>query len=94
MPKLRSAVIVHNGQPVNTVVLPPDPTAASDYCANYDGVCVIFDPSDEYGTETITLTGCIAVEVTELDPKPGVDSGWTYVDGAWVEPPAEIDETE
>jgi hypothetical protein len=27
------------------------------------------------------------VEVTGLDPMPGVDSGWTYVDGVWVAPP-------
>ena len=26
------------------------------------------------------------VEVTGLDPMPGVDTGWTYVGGAWVPP--------
>jgi len=27
------------------------------------------------------------VEVTGMDPMPGVDNGWTYVDGAFVAPP-------
>ena len=27
-----------------------------------------------------------AVEVTALDPQPGVGTGWTYVKGAWVAP--------
>ena len=27
------------------------------------------------------------VEVTGLDPMPGVDSGWTYVKNKWVAPP-------
>ena len=27
-----------------------------------------------------------AVEVTGLDPMPGVGAGWTYVKGAWVAP--------
>jgi len=27
-----------------------------------------------------------AVEVTGLDPMPGVDNGWTYVKGDWVAP--------
>jgi hypothetical protein len=27
-----------------------------------------------------------AVEVTGLDPMPGLGLGWTYVDGAWVAP--------
>jgi hypothetical protein len=27
-----------------------------------------------------------AVEVTGLDPMPGVGTGWSYVDGVWVAP--------
>lgn len=27
-----------------------------------------------------------AVEVTNLDPMPGVNMGWAYVDGSWVAP--------
>ena len=27
------------------------------------------------------------VEVTGMDPRPGVGNGWTYVDGAFVAPP-------
>lgn len=27
-----------------------------------------------------------AVEVTGLDPMPGVGNGWTYTDGVWVAP--------
>jgi hypothetical protein len=34
----------------------------------------------------ITLTGCLAVDVTGLDPQPGLGTGWTYVNGAWVAP--------
>jgi hypothetical protein len=86
MPKMRVAVIVHNGVPVNTVVLSPDPVAAAAYCAAFDGLCVIRDPDDEYGTEFVTLTGCVAVEVTDLAPQPGVGTGWTYVEGEWVAP--------
>jgi hypothetical protein len=88
MPKMRTAMIVHAGVPVNAVVLPPDPAAAAAYCANFHGVCVVPDPEDEYGTESLTLTGCVALEVTGMDPKPGLGSGWTYVDGEWVAPPA------
>lgn len=28
-----------------------------------------------------------AVEITDLNPKPGLGNGWTYVDGAFVPPP-------
>jgi len=31
-----------------------------------------------------------AVEVTGLDPMPGVGTGWSYTDGAWVAPVLEI----
>jgi hypothetical protein len=83
---MRTAIIVQAGQPVNVIVLSPDPAAAAAYCANFDGTCVISDPSDEYGTDFVTLTGCVAVEVTGMDPMPGVGSGWTFVGGEWVAP--------
>jgi hypothetical protein len=88
MTLLRSAIIVHGIQPVNAIVLPADASAAAAYCANFDGVCVVRDSEDEYGTEWLTLTGCLAVEVTGMDPMPGLGSGWSYVDGEWVAPPA------
>jgi hypothetical protein len=92
MPQLRTAIIVHGVEPVNTVVLSPDAAAAAAYCANFDGKCVVADSSDEYGTEFVTLTGCVAVEVTGMDPMPGVGSGWTFVDGEWVAPAEPDDE--
>jgi hypothetical protein len=87
MPKMRIAIIVHGTEPVNAVVLPPDPSAAAAYCTDFDGVCIVPDPDDEYGTDFLTLTGCVAVEVTDMDPRPGVGSGWTFVDGEFVAPP-------
>jgi hypothetical protein len=30
-----------------------------------------------------------AVEVTGLDPMPGIGTGWSYSDGVWVEPEPE-----
>jgi hypothetical protein len=86
MPQLRTAIIVHGTEPVNTVVLSPDAAAAAAYCVNFDGNCVVPDPTDEYGTDFVTLTGCVAVEVTGMDPMPGVGTGWAYVDGEWVAP--------
>jgi hypothetical protein len=86
MPALRTAIIVHGVEPVNVIVLPADASAAAAYCADFDGKCIIPDPEDEYGTEFVTLTGCVAVEVTGLDPMPGVGTGWTYVGGEWVAP--------
>jgi hypothetical protein len=87
MPKMRTAIIVYGTEPVNAVVLSPDPAAAAAYCTNFTGVCIVPDPADEYGTEFLTLTGCVAVEVTHMEPKPGVGSGWTFVDGEFVAPP-------
>ena len=73
------------------VVLPSNPAAAALYCANFDGNCVVPDVSDEYGTTFVTLTGCVAVEVTGMDPLPGVNSGWTYEAGEWVAPPEPVE---
>jgi hypothetical protein len=88
MPQLRTAVIVHDTVPVNVVVLSPNPADAAAYCDNFDGVCIVADPEDGYGTGFVTLTGCVAVEVTGMDPTPNVGTGWSYVDGEWVAPPA------
>ena len=84
MAKMITAVIVKGAEPVNTIVL--DAVNSADWFANYDGTCVIPDPEDDFGTDFITLTGCIAVDVTGLDPMPGVGNGWTYVDGEWIAP--------
>jgi hypothetical protein len=92
MPQLRTAIIVHGIEPMNTVVLDPDPVAAAAYCANFDGKCVVPDPTDEYGTEYVTLTGCVAVEITGINPMPSVGTGWTFVDGEWVAPAEPDDE--
>jgi hypothetical protein len=86
MPQLRTAIIVHGTEPVNIVVLPPDPAGAAAYCSTFDGVCVVPDPSDEYGVDFLTLTGCVAVEVTGLDPMPSVGTGWTLVGSEWIAP--------
>jgi hypothetical protein len=86
MPQLKTAIIVHDTTPVNTVVLPPSAEDAAAYCANFDGICIVPDPDDGYGTDFLTLTGCVAVEVTGADPMPGVGTGWTYVDGEWLAP--------
>jgi hypothetical protein len=91
MPKIRTAIIVYGETPVNTIVLSETPEEAANYCANFDGNAVILDLEDEYQTQFINLTGCIAVEVTGLDPMPGVDSGWLYVNGGWVAPEATVD---
>ena len=88
MPKMRVALIVHGDEPVNAIVLPADAAAAAAYCAAFDGRTAIPDPDDEYGTAFLTLTGCVAVEVTDEDPRPGVGTGWKFVDGVWVAPPA------
>jgi hypothetical protein len=84
MAKMSSVIIVNGTEPVNAVCL--DEANTVDWLANYDGTCVVRDPEDDFGTEFITLTGCIAVDVTGLDPQPGVGNGWTYVKGAWVAP--------
>jgi len=84
MAKMTTVIIVKDTEPVNTIVL--DTAAAADWFTNYDGTCVVPDPEDDFQTEFITLTGCIAVDVTGLDPMPGVNTGWAYVNGEWVAP--------
>jgi hypothetical protein len=93
MAKMSTAIIIKGTEPVNTVCL--DQATASDWLANYNGETVVPDPEDDFGTEFITLTGCIAVDVTGLDPQPGVGNGWSYVKGAWVAPVVpEVEEPE
>lgn len=84
MAKMSTVMIVKGIEPVNSVCLTSDNVAS--WLASYDGTCVILDPDDDFGTDFITLTGCIAVDVTGMDPMPGVGNDWTYVDGVWVAP--------
>lgn len=83
---MRTALIVHGLDPVNAVVLPPDDASAAAYLSAFDGTCVVPDPEDDYGTAFVRLTGCVMVEVTGMDPMPGVGNGWTFVNGEWVAP--------
>ena len=49
-----------------------------------DPVNVIVIPDGADGDALLSET---CVEITDLDPKPGLGVGWTYVDGAFVPPP-------
>jgi hypothetical protein len=84
MAKLITAIIVKDTEPVNVIALSDENSA--NWFVNYDGTCVVPDPEDDFQTEFITLTGCVAVDVTGLDPMPGVGCGWLYVKGKWVAP--------
>jgi hypothetical protein len=89
MAKLITAIIVKDTVPVNIVALSDENSAS--WFATYDGTCVVLDPEDDFNTKFITLTGCIAVDVTDLDPMPGVGNGWTYVNETWISPgPSEM----
>lgn len=87
MAKMKTVIIVKDTEPVNSVALSSNNAEA--WLASYDGTTVVPDPEDDFGTDFITLTDCIAVDVTGLDPMPGVGNGWSYIDGAWVEPVVE-----
>ena len=39
------------------------------------------------GPDGDALLSDSCVEITDLDPKPGLGIGWTFVDGAFVQPP-------
>jgi hypothetical protein len=84
MAKIVSVIIVKDSEPINAVCL--SDANASDWLANYDGTTIVPDPDDDFGTEFVTVTGCVAVDVTGLDPMPGVGNGWSYVKGKWVAP--------
>jgi hypothetical protein len=84
MAKMITAIIVKGTEPVNVVALSSED--AADWFANYDGTSVVPDPNDDFGTEFVTLKGCKAFDVTDLDPMPGVGNGWKYVKGEWVAP--------
>ena len=82
MAKMSTVIIIKGTEPVNAVCLTQD--TVTDWLAQYDGTTVVADPEDDFGTDFVTLTGCVAVDVTGLDPMPGVSSSWSYVDGVWV----------
>jgi hypothetical protein len=92
MSKMILAMIVKDTEPVGCYVLSDENSA--NWFANYDGECVIPDPEDDFQTDFITLTGCIAVDVTGMDPMPGINNGWSYVDGKWIPPVFEENEIE
>ena len=51
---------------------------------------IVLADGDE-GDATIAhfaATGVVCVEITDLDPKPGLGIGWKLVDGEWVAPPS------
>jgi hypothetical protein len=39
------------------------------------------------GADGDALLSDLCVEITDLDPKPGLGLGWMFVDGAFVAPP-------
>lgn len=82
MSKMSTLILVKNTEPRNILCFKSEDVA--DWLATYDGTCVVPDPEDEFKKNFITLTGCIAVDITDLNPMPGVDNGWAYVDNAWV----------
>jgi hypothetical protein len=84
MAKMSILILVKDTEPVNTLCFKQEDV--SGWLATYDGTCLVSDPEDDFGTDFITLNGCIAVDVTGLDPQPGVGTGWTYVKGKWVAP--------
>lgn len=84
MAKKIIAVIVKDTEPIDSIVLSSD--NAAEWFANYDGTCIIPDPDDDFQQNWIEVAGCVAVNVTGLDPMPGIGIGWTYVDGVWVAP--------
>jgi hypothetical protein len=84
MSKMSTLILVKDTEPRNTLCFKSEDV--TDWLAGYDGTCVVADPEDDFNENFITLTGCIAVDVTGLEPQPGVGLGWTYVNGAWVAP--------
>ena len=84
MSKMSTVIIIKDTEPVNALCFKSEDVTG--WLAGYDGSCVVPDPNDDFGTEFITLTKCIAVDVTNLDPMPGLGTGWTYVKGKWFAP--------
>jgi len=84
MAKMVIAVIVKDTEPVNAVLLSSD--NAEEWLNNYDGTTFVLDPEDDFRQDFIMLTDCIAIDVTGLDPMPGLGIGWKYVDGEWIPP--------
>jgi hypothetical protein len=92
MAKRVTFLIIKDEVPVNGYVLSDE--NSEEWIANYDGKTVVVNPEDEFRSEFITLTDCIAVNVTGLDPMPGIGNGWKYVDGEWIPPVFEENEIE
>lgn len=86
MAKMKIIVIVNGVEPVNTVALDSD--YYLEWLANYNGETVIPDPNDDFKTNFLTLNNCIAVDVTDLNPMPGIGTGWKYIDKKWVASPS------
>jgi hypothetical protein len=84
MSKMSTLILVKDTEPRNTLCFRREDV--ENWLAQYDGTCVVPDPEDDFSTDFITLTGCIAVDVTGMDPQPGVGNGWSYVKGKWVAP--------
>jgi hypothetical protein len=84
MSTMSIVVIVKDTQPVGAFCFRSEDVTS--WLAGYDGTCVVPDPEDDFNENFITLTGCMAVDVTGLNPQPGVGTGWTYVDGVWIAP--------
>jgi hypothetical protein len=84
MAKMITAMIIKNTQPVGAYVLSSND--AEEWFAKYDGTCVVPDPEDDFGIDFITLTDCMAVDVTGMDPMPGVGNGWHYKNDLWIAP--------
>jgi hypothetical protein len=85
-------LIVKDSVPVNGILLKEEDI--ENWLVNYDGTTVVPDPEDDFKENFITLTDCIAVNVTGLEPMPGIDNGWKYVDGEWIPPVIEENEIE
>lgn len=77
-------MIVHEGEPVNCIVTTEE--YAEEWIAKYDGVHYALDPEDEFFQDLLKYTDCIAVNITGMDPMPGLGLGWRYVDGEWIAP--------
>ena len=83
--KKRVALVVHDGKPVDSVLLSLG-TKGDEYIEKFSGTIYVLDPEDEYGEDLIPLHGCTIVEVTGLVPQPEFSDEWSYVDGVWSGP--------
>lgn len=84
MAKKATIMIVHETEPVNCIVSTVE--HAAEWIAQYDGVHYAPDPEDDFGNDLLKYTDCIAVDITGMDPMPGLGLGWRYVNGEWIAP--------